>query len=105
MGRSLQGRGTPALASAANGNRPAHPTFIGTPMSIDRQVGIVPDRGRCLDGCELPDPTLLQTEGDGIREVLVEDIRGLLEIGVLLDVGQIALENTLLNIKILSPSC
>ena len=74
-------------------------------MSIDRQVGIVPDRRRCFDGGELPDPAPLQTEGDGVGQVLVEDILGLLEVGVLLDVGEIALEDTLYNIQISDLAC
>ena len=74
-------------------------------MSIDRKVGVVPDGSRRLDGGELSDPALLQAKGDGIGQILVEDVLGLLEVGIFLDVGQIALENTLYNIQIFDLAC
>src|SRR3712207_3578046 len=60
---------------------------------LDERVGLVPDRrGHVLELRELANPALLEAEGHGVGQVAVELVLGLVHLGVLLDVGQVALE-------------
>src|SRR5579884_702066 len=64
----------------------------GTAGGEDVAVAAVPGRGRRVDGRELAHPGVLEPEGDGVGQVLVEDALRLVQVFVLLDRGEVLAE-------------
>ncbi len=77
-----------AAARRARAAAPFTALIIGPRVA----VGNPPGRRRGLDLLELADEALLQAERHGIRQVLAEDVRGLFDLRVLLEVLQVTFE-------------